>query len=243
MPHTGMVRKSVNYDQFKIIKGNRSLNKANLNKIRVSCERDKVVFSVLIVNERMEIIDGQHRFTVFKELGEPIYYIVKRGYGLKEVQIYNGVSRKWGTNEWADSFASLGYDAYKKYVFFRGKYKFGHRESMALLSGTTNHGETMAAFTIGRFQIKDWADAVNKATMIYDFEPYYKNYRKREFVLALLKVFKVKGYSHRRMLQKVRYQSAKLLDQAKVVDYLLSLEKIYNYRRTDEYLRFDLPED
>ena len=56
---------------FKKIKGNRIVNKSNLNAIITSMEQQQLV-SPIMINEKFEIIDGQHRFEACKELGLPV---------------------------------------------------------------------------------------------------------------------------------------------------------------------------
>ena len=43
------------------------------------------LFTVIIVNENYEIIDGQHRFEVIKELNLPLRYIICEGYGFAAI--------------------------------------------------------------------------------------------------------------------------------------------------------------
>ena len=55
------------YSIFKTIEGNRNISLLHLNRLRESM-LEKHLFTVIVVNENMEIIDGQHRFTISKEL-------------------------------------------------------------------------------------------------------------------------------------------------------------------------------
>ena len=82
------VYKTEDYFLFKPIDGNRNKNLLHINRLKKSMESN-YLFTVIIVNENYEIIDGQHRFEVIKELKLPLYYIVCNGYGLNEVHILN----------------------------------------------------------------------------------------------------------------------------------------------------------
>jgi ParB-like chromosome segregation protein Spo0J len=53
------VMRSNNYDMFKFMEGNRKINSSNLNQIIVSM-REKQLIIPITVNEKFEIIDGQH---------------------------------------------------------------------------------------------------------------------------------------------------------------------------------------
>ena len=70
-----IIQTTRNYAMFKLIGGNRELNHINLKRLEVSMSETPLV-SIIMVNERNEIIDGQHRFEVCKRLGLPINYLI-----------------------------------------------------------------------------------------------------------------------------------------------------------------------
>ena len=80
------------YTLFTSIDGNRTKNKLHIKRLKQSI-KENYLFTVIIVNENYEIIDGQHRFDVIKELNLPLYYIICEGYGLAEVHILNQISK------------------------------------------------------------------------------------------------------------------------------------------------------
>lgn len=64
------VEETTDYGMFNFMKGNRSVNPFNLKRITESM-RERCLFSPILVNDNMEIIDGQHRFLAQKDLGLP----------------------------------------------------------------------------------------------------------------------------------------------------------------------------
>ena len=83
-PAAMQVYQSVNYAQFQPIDGNRTILQHHLKRLKKSMEENFLI-SPILVNEKMEIIDGQHRFEAAKSLGLPIYFFIVQGYGLSEV--------------------------------------------------------------------------------------------------------------------------------------------------------------
>ena len=73
---------------------------------------------------------------------------------------------------------------------------------------------------------------------ISDWETHYAGFSRRSFVLALAHLYSVNGYNHDKMMQKIKYQSAKLVDSINTKTYLALLEEIYNYKERGEKLRF-----
>lgn len=89
------VYETYDYDKFHIMeKGNREID--HYKKIATQMN-EQFLFTVIIVNEKFEIIDGQNRFLASKELHKPIRYIIVEGYGVEQVRMYNmelGIGKK-----------------------------------------------------------------------------------------------------------------------------------------------------
>ena len=57
------VKETKNYSMFTTIGGNRPLNELHLNRLKKSME-EELLISPIIVNEKHEVIDGQHRLRI-----------------------------------------------------------------------------------------------------------------------------------------------------------------------------------
>lgn len=71
----GIIRKTLNYDSFKVLEGGKGIVKSRLEMVKKSIARGHCV-NPIIVNEKMEIVDGVYRFEACKQLGLPIQYMV-----------------------------------------------------------------------------------------------------------------------------------------------------------------------
>src|SRR5689334_746420 len=109
----GAIYQTTDYDQFQLIAGNRSLNKANLKKLTASMKEEHLLIPI-IVNEKMEIIDGQHRFVAAKDLNKPVYYIINIGYGLSQVKRANTVGVNWTNEDFLATYREEGNENYLK---------------------------------------------------------------------------------------------------------------------------------
>ena len=101
----GNIMVTENYDMFKKIGGNRKLNKANYSKIVKSMKEEQLIIPI-VVNEKYEIIDGQHRFQACEDLGKPVYFYMVRGYGLEQVKRANIASSNWKKENYLDMFVA-----------------------------------------------------------------------------------------------------------------------------------------
>ena len=110
-------KKYVTYDYsiFKFIECNR--NVSHIKKLKESIQSiDLTMHYPIIVNDNMEIVDGQHRFEVCKLLGKPIYYeyINSKDY-IKGMQNLNVASRVWRQEDYLHFYRKL---ANKDYINF-----------------------------------------------------------------------------------------------------------------------------
>lgn len=230
--HINQVHTTTDYFLFKPIEGNRNKNLLHINRLKKSMS-ETYLFTVIIVNEKYEIIDGQHRFDVIQELKLPLNYIVCNGYGLNEVHILNQNSKTWTSDDYLDGYCKLGYKDYLKYREFKELYGIGHYECMWLLNGSQLSNPTQVFFT-GDFKIKNYNEACKIIEKIMLVEPYYEEWKRRSFILAMLQLFKNPNFELTEFLQKLKLQPTALSNCSTTNQYVSLIEEIYNYRRREK---------
>lgn len=242
-----IIQTTYDYAKFRILKGNRHINQIHLRRLKESINNNPLV-TLIIVNERMEIIDGQHRFYVCKELGLPIHFVLVYGYGVKEVQILNANMNNWNKQDYLDGFIKLGNKEYIDFKEFRDYFKdlnFGI--CVKLANGLSSHRTkrvdglkfTMKDFEQGKFKFKDKEVAYRMANMIMDFKPYFAKFSDNSFCLTLVSLFSHPNYDHKTMLSKLSIQPSVLVQCKTQEQYLIKLEDIFNFKsRTKVSLRY-----
>jgi hypothetical protein len=97
---------SKDYDSFKILEGNRSINRNKVERFEVEFKEHKYHKDFpILVNENMEIIDGQHRFVACKNLGLPIVFKkTKDAYEIEEIARLNSLSTKWKSADFVNAY-------------------------------------------------------------------------------------------------------------------------------------------
>ena len=226
------VHTTTDYGLFKSIDGNRNLNLLHLNRLRKSMQ-ERALFTIITVNERYEIIDGQHRFEVSKELGLPVHYVMCAGYGLNEVHTMNATSKTWNADDYLSGYCQLGKSAYLTYQKFKEQYGFAHDSCMIILAGDCT-GDTVKSFYSGTFKIGNYKNAVECAERIQLVGQYYAGFKRRVFINAILQLFKKPQFEFMEFLNKLRLNPSALTDCATVSQYITLIEEIYNYRRRDK---------
>lgn len=231
------IHKTQDYDIFNTLKGNRDLNISHKEKLKKSFKKDYLI-SPIIVNEKYEIIDGQHRFNAARDLYYPIYYILINGYSLEEVKILNTNTKNWKREDYLNAYCDLGYKEYIKFKKFYNDIKeftIGSAERIA--AGHQN--DNMSDFRSGKFKFNNILDAYDTAQKILMFKPYYNGYNRNTFVGAVMKLIKNENYNHAQMIHKLSLNPSILVDCANTSQYVLLLEDIYNYKsRNKTNLRY-----
>lgn len=232
------VEETTDYDQFKIINGNRSVNEIHLERLKKSFA-DNYLLSPIIVNEKFEIIDGQHRFQAAKELELPVYYLAVTGFGLKEIQIYNTNSTNWKKIDFLHMFCDLGKEPYIKFKEFMERFPyFGLLACERMLRNRSgNMTEQVGGrkvqkdyFEDGHLIIEDWDQGIDIAEKLIQIKPYYKGFARATFVSCMISLLKHENFHFDKFMEKLELQPNSLVHCNKVADYKLLIEDIYNFR-------------
>ena len=212
------------YSKFKILNGNREVKPAHVNRL-VQSMKEKELMTPLIVNEKMEIIDGQNRFMARKELGLEIPYFVVDGYGLDDVQRMNEKMNNWTPADYVHAFCELGNNNYIVLRDFQLKHKFSYKSCSVMLTGSQNAAK---AIKVGKFKVSSLGNANLFAARINSIGVFYGGYKKHSFVSAFATLMTHKNYDHKKMLQNVERLQCRMIDCPTIRDYLRMLVSIYN---------------
>jgi hypothetical protein len=242
--YSNQVQTSSDYAKFKTLIGNRKPNELHIKRL-ISSFKERYLFSPILVNEKMQIIDGQHRFLSAKELNLPINYLVVEGYGLEEVQILNTNSANWKKEDYLKAYCDLGIEPYLQMRQFMLYFPdFGVAIAEMILTDKVN-GENkqlvvdkvtmrMMGFQNGELNIPDLSKAYETAEKVLMFKPYYDGYNRSTFVRTLITLFKNENYVHGDMISKLANNPSALTHCANVTQYKFLLEDIFNFRRREK---------
>jgi hypothetical protein len=252
METVNQVYETTDYSRFKNLPGNRSINKQHVLRL-VESFKTSYLMSPIIINEKSEIIDGQHRFLAAKELNLPIRFIVCNEYDLKQVQSLNTNSKNWRKEDYLKAYCDLNYPDYIKFRSFMYQYpEFGINACEVLLTDTASGSKlalsnkklisetnkegkyTARYFEEGKLKIKDYKKAQANAEKLLTVKPFYEGYNRLTFVRAMIGIFKIADYNHAQFLERLRSNPGMLTDCANVGHYKLLIEDIYNRRSREK---------
>lgn len=229
------VQSTTNYEQFTLLAANRDISQGHVDRLSRSFEENGNLTNVqpILVNERLEVIDGQHRLEVCKLRGEAVFYTQAPGLTVADARNLNIVHRTWTPSDYAKSYAESGNRNYRQYIQLRDEYEVPHKILMAAIFNERGSEGIYKDFREGNMVISDPA-RTEEILNVYGSVKELTGIREPSFYAALFKVMRVPGYTHQQMLRKLAQHAEHLYKPLTGLDdNLRQLEDIYNYKQIE----------
>lgn len=236
----GVVQKTTDYGQFKYIESNRTVNKNHVQHLIQSFENnpDLVQTRPILVNEDMEVIDGQHRLQACMALRIPVWYMIASGTNVESAQLMNALQRGWSLIDFARSYALQNGNAersatYKSFLQLFEEYRMPVGLLVVFCEQRQRHGLNVE-FKKGNLRIKDLKQTREWLNMVEDVDEIVPREvsTRSSFNHALFTVFRADGYDHERMIKK--FKEKRITPQLDKMSYLREIERIYNDSLAEE---------
>lgn len=236
---TDKVYETSDYKIFKSLPGNRIKGTGHVNQLRLHMENTGNLTNhfPIVVNEKMQVIDGQHRLEALKQLKWSVCYRIQEGLTIDTVRQINAAQKNWSYMDYATSYADLGNSEYKWFIKLSEQFGFGY-SIIAAYSGITGvmRGTSGSItrhyhlFKQGEFKPTYAKDVIEVYLEQYKEVSEATKHHNRAFALAMLKIMRVPEYDQDRMLNKIKVMNKELTAFANITDYLRQIEDIYNYK-------------
>lgn len=231
-----MALSSTDYKQFKLLKGNRDINQAHMAKLARSIAANPELTKArpILVNEKFEIVDGQHRFTACKQLGLPIWYEVVSDLTTQDAIALNRNQRNWNLEDFAKSYAANGHKHYQRFLEIKEEFPgFADSTLISYLIGGQQKGQTVD-FRGGTFEIIDETQAIQYLGMLEDILEVTPYAKLTTVASAFQTIFKSAEYDHKRMVKKMaQWGDAQFNPYGGIADIKRSIENVYNFHQTE----------
>lgn len=103
------------YGMFKYIPQNRKTVSGHVANLIHSIKTKNLNQDFpIIVNEKMEILDGQNRLQALQQLGLPVWYKFSEDMSVLDISLVNTVSKKWSNEDFLHQYTSQGKEDYLK---------------------------------------------------------------------------------------------------------------------------------
>lgn len=245
------IRKTNDYDYFKLLDGNREVLDRRKDKIKKSISDIGYLMNPIIVNEKHEIVDGQGRFLALKEMNMPIYFVVVPGIGIDHCRYLNMYQEKWRNIDYVESYAKHSKDYMRLLTLIQKYPDFAYTEIFAAIFNGIGYcnGGYGAQIQSGNFKADEKKCAMADECLQFarQFLPYIrfaKGNKQNVFLSkAIIFCFYLNEVDNKLLHQQFeRYHAtAELLKNVgNQKDALTCVEDIYNYRarkREDVHLQ------
>lgn len=233
---------TTDYSKFKLVKGNQPMREDKVKKLIKALKKDSFIEDFpILVNEKFEIIDGQHRFWALKQLGYPVAYrISKRKYTLKNIIDINQEQDKWPMRAFLSSNCDLGNKNYVRLINDMEEYGitpsvvsqiiYNHTDHKKIRNGSLKYSE------VDSLELKIFMDELE----IFNQYSFYKDWR---FIRGLVYVRGKDEYDHEKMSNQINKYGEMLVKRPNWGSYSVYLIKVFNHRQpSDARIKLDMEE-
>ncbi|MBK7885160.1 MAG: hypothetical protein IPJ81_16255 [Chitinophagaceae bacterium] len=235
---TIVVFQSKEYNNFEMVNGNRALNQKKISRIIKEIESGNDMLSyypiqVRVENEKLKILDGQHRYFISKKLKRPIYYIlVTENKSMSDIAKVNSNVEKWKAQDFINCYIQQKNNDYNKLQEFLDMYKINIGTTLRLLTngnpGTEGSSpELTKIFEHGLLKITHWDEAIEIANDCKRFEKFLY-WRDRAFIIAIYRIKKAALISIDDLVSNFNKRPEMLVKQVSQKDYIYNLEQLVN---------------
>ena len=226
------IKETKDYEIFKRLEGNRDVK--CVKKIVESIKKIGYMFNPIMVNEKMEIIDGQNRLEAAKQLRLPVYYYVQKGVGVKEAIEMNLGRTNWKPLDYVKSYAEQGRKSYQMLVELLDAYPwFKFQEVSAIVTNTIiSSGWLLKELEKGTLELTDAEvkRARDKLDIMNEMQPALSKIigTRRLYITAIAWCYGVKGVNKARLTKIINEKYPTFRPACEVEMFLKDLSDIYN---------------
>lgn len=217
---------------------NRPLNMKRCSDIAedIADRKNMLAAYPVVVNERMEVIDGQHRIKAAEIAGVGMYYIVAEGFDVTDQAKANELTRSWSLVDWATVWANRKEDPnwreYRQLLDLAAEFPTVGFASLVNYTqfGGWNRESLKFDFKSGGFKIKDIDAARQLCKMHSDFRA--ANLPNTGGLAgAVVALFRNPEYDHSWMVRRLKQYPRDVTPCRDARDYLAMFQSLYNFDR------------
>ena len=227
------IYKTIDYYLFNKLCGNRDVLEGRKNVIKKSIQENGYIRNPIVVNENMEIIDGQGRFEALKELGLPVEYVIAEGIGHKECVVLNANQKNWKTADYIKSFSQLGVRDYQILEQMCNMFSYLDPANIATVcSGLAGGGMISRIIREGNFKIRKEEDVIKRLKLyerIYEITCGNADYGlQRAFASIVTFIYETKEIDNERVVLQMKRCVEFITPSFNAKQALKNIELVYN---------------
>lgn len=222
------------YNKFKRLIGNREVSRQRIAIIKKSIETVGYISNPIIVNEKFEIIDGQGRFAVLKELGMPIEYRIIPGLTIEHCQAMNLKATGWTLEDYVKSYAETGNENYIRLIELHKETGLSYCVIANAKEGSICSGAKTILIREGKLEIPE--DKLDSIKDVLNYVARFKDIQKsisgraEMFFTAIGFCYFCKEVDKERLFEVIHTRPYMIHPVANAETLLKEIEDAYNFR-------------
>ena len=234
------IKTTTDYGWFKTMRGNRAINYKKVQELIRSIQNHGYRSVPIVVNNDMEVIDGQHRLAALKHMKMPVPYIVDEGATLEECIALNSFQTRWKQTDYVEANVAAGNEDYIILKKFLERHKpYGIATITFAINGSRANSPGIRN---GFFTVYDKSEAhlLEAARNLKTLAEICGNkHKSTTFEQAALFAMSVDGVHRDRLVKKLQPMLEASPKLATFADWEKAIEKAYNKgARADERIYF-----
>lgn len=235
------MQQTTDYSLFKKHKSNRELNSTNIEDLKHSItNKNFLKLRPILVDKEMNVIDGQHRLEVAKQLNVPIYYEMSEKLNSESMVLLNANQLRWTIVDYLNHYANEGKQSYILIKEFIAEHKCSSMIGL-ILFGFTRGGNDNKSFKKGIVNSVGPEDVL-EAKVVFSKYGELKAYLQKKmigdkaffssstFCKSFVAFMNVKNVRFEFFMQKIPFKLDILRPCLSQVEYLKIFREIYNFR-------------
>ena len=230
------VKVTSDYSIFHRMEGNREVTSRRAMKIRQSIEDVGYIPAPIIVNEGMEVVDGQGRLDALRQLNLPVYFIVIPGLELRDCVAMNINTTSWGLRDYVDSYAEKGIEDYIRLKRLIESFDLPLTVVLCAATGVlaSANGDAIKGGTLSLTE--DFSREIeHMLAYVQQFKKVMNEHGvsgKASALSALCFCYQCEKVDNARLLHAFTHHYYRLTNSTKIDDIMRSLSEIYNFNRS-----------
>ena len=248
-----MVKSTINFDDFSLIKANRPVDWGKIAVLRKEIKRKNLTKEYPVnVNSKsaskkrygldgtkIGVVDGQHRYISCKLERVPMYYQVVDTLTLDDIPRAAAVQSSWKMKDFIHHHATQGKQQYMLFSSYMERNNFAPSSTLTILCGDRSK-HTVNRLKNGELNItRHWAEANAFADAIGELGEFISFNKQARFLEAYNICFQNKEFNHSRMITKLEYLSSRMKRMTDTYSHLEQLESVYNFNTKNNKVKLN----
>lgn len=219
---------TIDLNIFKEITANREVDRRHVKQLVAAIKRNNLLrVNPILVDRKMNVIDGQHRLEAARILKEGIYYMVDEHISQSDIATLNSNQNNWKPADYVNYYAiekTYGFDKISKLLSIYPWLNI--TAALSLISSIP--GRKTTEIREGKLDVSNYENAVDICEKIERLRDDYPFVTVGKFLSVFRKLTECDQFNWEQFINKIELNRRGFYQCAKSIQYLEMIEELYN---------------